>query len=510
MQYPRKKSFAAEQLKKRQKKSPKLIAILVVAVIVAVAAVGYALYMRFGIKEFPPAETVAPPAEEIITSIAVLPFVDNSPEKDQEWFCDGLSDAIINALTNISDLKVISRNSTFVFKGEYRDIRAIGDSLNVESVLEGSVLKSGNRIRVTAQLIKVADNSHILSRKFDYEIKDVFTLQDSISFAVVNALKVELQVREKATIEKRSTEDIEAYNLYLWGNFYAQRVEFKKAYEYYQKAVDKDPYFALAYTGITETLGVSNHIKGKEAAEKALELDNNLPEAHTALALIKLRYDWDWAEGKRLIKRALELNPGSVLAHYRYAGYLHNMGRFDEALEKCKYVLELDPLWFPVYTEIIYLCFGIGRYDEGKEYIDRALTIDPNNTSILNHLRRYYALQGNLTQALAVDEKLRELEGTTELNFQTAEMYALLGKRDKAEQIIQKLIEQKKKLNSVYMASFYSILGETEKAIESLEKAYEEHNSSLIWIKYLPLLHDSLRSDPRFKYFLKKMGLPED
>ncbi len=217
MQSIRKKSFAAEQLRQRQKKNPATIAIIVLAVIIAVGAVGYALYVRFGAKEVT-TEAVAP--AETIKSIAVLPFVNMSADPEQEYFCDGLTDALINALTKVDDLRVIPRTSTFAFMGKYEDMRVIGDSLDVDSVLEGSVVKSGDRIRVTAQLIKIADNSHLFSDSYDYVMTDLLKLQDDITFDVINALRVTLVEREIEAIRNRYTNNTKVYDLYSKGFFH--------------------------------------------------------------------------------------------------------------------------------------------------------------------------------------------------------------------------------------------------------------------------------------------------
>ncbi|MFC1541707.1 hypothetical protein ACFL50_04560 [Candidatus Latescibacterota bacterium] len=505
MPSPLKKSFAAEQLSKRKKKKPIL---LIVAIIFAIIAVGYALYMNYGSKEIP-TQTFAPPSEEI-KSIAVLPFVDNSQEKDQEWFCDGLSDAIINALANVGDLKVISRNSTFVFKGEYRDIRAIGDSLDVESVLEGSVLKSGDKIRVTAQLIKVADNSHILSRIFDYEIQDIFSLQDSISLAVVNALRVELQGGEKEAIQKRYTENIEAYNLYMMGIHYSQNWNFREAKNYFLKAIESDPSFALAYSSLAPVSMMMGDENPKEYAEKAIELDNTIPEAYAQLGRIILYREKDWAEGERLIKQALTLDPKSVVALHAYSGYQVMMGEVEEALETCLYILELDPFWTVTLERIIHSYLYLGRYDEAKEFIDKALLLfGPDNDWISNLLSYYYVFKGQTSQAIANDEKRRALNADSEYDYMSARIFALSGNREKVEEIIQKHIDLGNPFRSMRVAVLYLGLRDIEQALKYWERSYEENDFDSM-IKWSSCFYEPIRSETRYRALLRKMGLPED
>ena len=222
-------------------------------------------------------------------SIAVLPFSDMSPEKDQEWFCDGMSEEILNALVNVEELRVVARTSTFAFKGKHEDIREIGRKLNVETVLEGSVRKAGNRLRITAQLINVENGYHFLSERFDRDMEDVFAIQDEISLAIAETLKVKLLQKEKTAIEKHPTEDIEAYNLYLQGRYNYNKGDWEKGLEYCQQAINKDPSFALAYAGIAEGYSrIEKKDEARTAVEKALQIDDTLAEAHTVLAWLNL------------------------------------------------------------------------------------------------------------------------------------------------------------------------------------------------------------------------------
>ena len=352
MQSIRKKSFAAEQLARQKKKNPATIAIIMLAVVIALGAVGYALYVRFGEKE-ELSETVAPVTEEK-PSIAVLSLYDSTPKRDKEYICAGIADAIILALQHVKALDVISRNSSFVFKGENRNLRAIGDSLNVEYVLEGSLYMEGNNWRITTQLIKASKDIHVWGDKYDFEEGNLFAIQDSISLAIVDALKIELLGKEKTAIEKRYTENTEAYDLYLLGRYYFNTNR-KKGFEYFQQAIKKDQNFALAYTGIADYyswFGWAAHSlppedtfpKAKEAAEKALEIDETLAEALTSLAWINLLYDWDWSAAERRFKKAITLNPSYAKAHHGYYEYLMIMGRFDEALAEIKQAQALNPL----------------------------------------------------------------------------------------------------------------------------------------------------------------------
>ncbi len=340
MQSIRKKSFAAEQLAKRQqKKSPATIAVIVLAVVIAVGAVGYALYVRFGVKEAP-TEAVAPEQGKI-KSIAVLPFVNRSVDPEQEYFCDGIADAILNALTHVGDLRVIARSSSFAFRGDAVDISEVGRKLNVEWVLEGSVQKAGNDLLITAQLIKVADLSHLFSDTYKRELKDVFAIQEEIARTVVDELKVKLLKKEKEALVKRPTDNIEAYRQYRLGQHTLDKVitpedmekAGEKAREYFHRAIDLDPDFAEAYVGLAWTYGHLIYVgytdktreKSKELIEKALEFDDTLPEAYVTLGAIYM-FDWDFPVAERNYKKALSLNPGLAGAHTSYAKYLRIMG----------------------------------------------------------------------------------------------------------------------------------------------------------------------------------------
>lgn len=515
MQSIRKKSFAAEQLAKRQKKSPATIAIIVLAVVIAVGAVGYALYVRFGAKE-EPTEAVAP--AETIKSIAVLPFVNMSADPEQEYFCDGLTDALINALTKVEDLRVIPRTSTFVFKGKYEDVRVIGDSLDVDSVLEGSVVKSDDRIRVTTQLIKIADNSHLFSDSYDYVMTDLLKLQDDITFDVINALRVTLVEREIDAIRNRYTNNTKAYDLYLKGFFHWRNrstEEFKIALNLYQQAIDIDPNYALAYAGIADVynlMGLHGDIHAKDAfpqakiwAQKALQIDENLAEAYNSLAYATFYLDWDWDEAERLFKKALELNPYYALAHWWYKDYLLAMGRGIEAREDLKESIKLDPLNGQLYSGLFVTLFSMGRCDEIWEQIQRRIKKYPEYTD--NYQKgRYYICMKNYKKAIESWQFLQNTRGMNLLGY----AYAKAGKDDEARQILEKVMKEKYKGTMSYelkIASLYTGLGEYDNAFGILEKAYEEHVYDLPCITLWPFF-DDLRSDPRYKALLEKMNLP--
>jgi TolB-like protein/Tfp pilus assembly protein PilF len=332
-----------------------------------------------------------PAAETMQASIAVLPFVDMSPQKDQEYFCDGMAEELINALTKLEGLRVVSRTSAFQFKGKAFDIRKIGEQLNVASVLEGSVRKTGDRLRITAQLINVVDGFHLWSEKYDREMKDVFDIQDEISRAIVDALKIKLVGEAATRLVKRYTENLEAYTLYLKGRYYwNKRTEpgLTKGIEYFEKAITKDPGYALAYAGLADCYNVISHYgavppkasvpKAKIAAIKALEIDDALVEAHTSLAFALYNYDFAWLAAEKEFQRAIALNPNYATAHHWYAIYLATRGRLEEAIAEMQRARELDPLSLIINTEVGWMLYFGRHYNQAIEQYQKTLEMDPS------------------------------------------------------------------------------------------------------------------------------------
>ena len=467
-------------------------------------------------SEIKPFTVVQPSPTKSEPSIAVLPFINMSADPEQEYFCDGMTEEIINKLTQIEDLRVIARTSSFCFKGEKVDIADIGNKLIIEWILEGSVRKAGNRIRVTAQLVKVSDQTHIFSNNYDRNLEDIFAIQDEISLAIVDALKVKLLKQEKAAVVKRHTEDHVAYKLYLLGrHHWNNRTEEQmlKGLDYFYKAVEKDPNYALAYTGIAESYNMLAHHgflypneaypKAKDAVKKALEIDDMLSETHAALGYIRLYYDWDWVETEREYRQAINLNPNNAFAHHYFAIYLFAMGRLNKAIAESKRAQELDPL-APIITGILGMIYcDMHQYNEAMEQFRKVSEITPNFPTYY-YFGYLYLKKGNYKEAIEVFQKDVFFWSHGGLGF----AYGMSGERDKAKQLIRELIEQKKGkyVPSYFIAEIYSGLGENDKAFEWLEQAYEERDSQLVYMKVFPEW-DPLRSDPRFKALLKKAGL---
>jgi len=456
------------------------------------------------------------------SSIAVLPFADLSPQKDQEYFCDGLSEELINALTKIKDLRVVARTSAFSFKGERMDVREIGKKLDVETVLEGSVRKAGNRIRITSQLINVADGYHLWSEKYDRDMEDIFAIQDEVTLAIVNTLRVELLGGEKIELIKRYTGDLEAYNLNLKGRHYLKRFTqegLQKSLESFHQAIEIDPKYASPYVGIATyytNLGFYNFVpakkafpKAREAAEKALEIDDSLAEAHTTLGFIKMLYEWDWEGAEREHKRAIELNPSNASSRNLYAHYLWILGRFEESIEENTRAQELNPLSRNVSQTRATIFMTMRQYDRSIEEYKKLLEMSPDYYTARFWLAFPYAFKGMYDEAIAtIDEAMAVSGGGAPLMWTTKGMiYAIAGKKDEARKTLDEILEQSKKGDVApwMVAALYGYLGERDKAFEWIEKAFEERDHWLVYLKVSPVV-DILRSDPRFPKLLERMG----
>jgi serine/threonine-protein kinase len=450
-------------------------------------------------------------------SIAVLPFVNMSADPENDYFCDGLSEELLNALAKIEDLKVAARTSAFSFKGKDATVSGIGRALNVTSVLEGSVRKSGNRLRITVQLINTADGYHLWSERYDREMKDIFDVQDEITLAVVAALKVKLLGKEKAAVLKRYTENVEAYQLYLKGRYYWWKTtpeEFAKGLQYFERAVATDASYALSYCGLSSYYGFGSAWgmvppdegwpRAMAANAKALELDDTLTEVHNNMGALNMVYHRDPIAAERRIKRALELNPKFQETHYLYSFFLLTRSRFDEAIAEAKLALALDPFSLRINHHLGNSYYLARRYDEAIAQYQQAVELDAKNASLHESLGDALEQKKMHDEAVAEWQKAMTVSGNAEGAAFVGSTYSENGFANVVRAIAHKKLEMLtaqaaggKYLSAIHFARSFTRLGDNERAFEWLEKASHERTVFPLLMHADPL-YDSLRSDPRF------------
>ncbi len=451
-------------------------------------------------------------------SIAVLPFVNLSADKNDEYLSDGMTEELLNALTKVKGLRVPGRSSSFAFKGNNEEdiFRKVGEQLHVNAVLEGSVRKAGDKLRITAQLINVTDGFHLWSETYDRDMKDILAVESDVAKRVVQALQVQLGVDDERALAKKPTANPEAHRLYLLGryNFYKfTQAGWASAIQYYDQALRLDPGFALAYCGKADTYawmwgqtlsGRDAYFKEKELAEKALALDPNLAEAHISMGVV-LFCAMNLRESEKELNRALELNPKLPLAYEQYAWTLMASGRYDEALAKQQKALELDPLNALINTELGFFNYWARRYDEAIEQIGKTLELDPNLAWAHTVLGWSLIWKGDVNRARAEFEKAVSLDDLPWYVSSIGYTYAAAGDRAKAEKILRDLEELSKKryVSPANLAAIHLGLGEKAKALDWLEKAYEDLDPMLWWNQ--DQLYDSVRNEPRFQAIMQKV-----
>ncbi|MBN2409934.1 MAG: protein kinase [Candidatus Aminicenantes bacterium] len=489
--------------------------------ILALAAVGYLLVERRGRGQRAETSGVAS-TSAYTSSLAVLPFEDLSPQQDQAILAVGITDDLITKLSSIGQLKVISRQSVMRYRGESKDIREIGRELGVENILEGSIQREKDNIRVNVKLTRVADRSNLWGETFDRKVESIFSVQDEISRAVVNALRIELVAGQDYMLVKRYTQDPDAYNSYLQG-----RVEWNKrtgaglrrSIELYREAIVRDPDFALAYAAIADAYSFLGRMgfapptdvfpQAKEAAEKALEIDDALAEGYVAAAFIKYNYDWNWMDAEIDFNWAIGLNPNYATAYQYYGSLLATVGRFDEAMTKFEKAQELDPNSLPIRASVASLHYYTRRHDEAIKIWREIKKIDGGVPWAPFNLGLAYLEKGELKKALREFEAAAGLSGGD--NYGTlgkALVYAASGRRDKAEAELQTLLDRSKSsyVPHYSLAVISAALGDKEKAFEYLAMSYAAKDAEELYLKVDPLL-DPLRDDPRFGDWLEKMNL---
>ncbi len=471
-----------------------------------------------------PAPEPAPVSGAPEKSIAVLPFANISADPENEYFSDGITEEIINALTQLPGLHVAARTSAFSFKGQNIDLRTVGEKLNVATVLEGSVRKAGNRVRITAQLIDAANGYHLWSERYDRELDDIFAIQDEIASTIADHLKVTLAGGSDQALVKPATANLEAYELYLKGRFHLyQRVDlsFQNALECFERAVALDSDYAQAHAGMAEThamlgfygLRRPNEVmpKAKVEALRALALDDTLGVAHHALALVKLLHEWDWAGATGEFQRALDLDPGSAVIRSQYALFILQMleGRHEQAIAEGRRALESDPLSaYPKYVVSLIMAVA-GKHEEGIRLAQAAVSNEPNSFMGYRSLGLALSWQCKHEEATAALERAVELSGRHQWSVgDLFAAYAAQGRWDEANLLRDELRERSEHeyIQPVWQVFGEALLGNRDAAFEALELAYAERDTILALVKYWPEF-DPLRGDPRWDEFLQKMGL---
>jgi len=459
-----------------------------------------------------------------ISSIAVLPLENLSNDPEQEYFVEGMTDEIITDLAKLPGIRVISRTSAAQYKNTHKTMPQIARELNVDAVVEGTVLRVGNRVRIRTQLIYAPADRHVWAQAYERDLKDVLTLQANLPQDIATEVQLKLTSQQRANLAVARSVDPEAHELYLKGRYFWNKRDqagFTKAIDYFQQAIAKDPTYAAAYAGLADSYVLSGGFnlipveqampRAQAAAGKALELDSNLAEAHASLGLIAPFNSWNWADAERHYQRAIELNPNYATAHHWYAeGYLMPVGRADEAISEIRKAQELDPLSAVIATDLGKELYFVRRYDEALVELRRALELDPNFVSAHNWISDTLLEKRMYNDAIVELEKTKPFREERVYIRQTAYMYARMGRYAQARAALTKSLQlsKGKQVSSGAVALTYAALGDKEESLQWLEKAYTERSSFMTSLKYWSVF-DQLRGDPRFTDLLGRVGLPQ-
>src|SRR6267378_170107 len=461
-----------------------------------------------------------------IKSLVVLPFENLSGDKDQQYFTDGMTDELIAHLAKIRSLRVISRTSAMGYKETHKTLSQIARDLNVDAVIEGTVLRSGNQVRITAELVQVATDRHLWAETYESQLGDVLGLQSQVASAIVNEIRVNLSPEEQQRLASARTVTGESYENYLKGRYYWNKRSqegLTKAIEYFQLAIEKDPNYALAYAGLADCYSIIGSAivgtvpagevasKARAAALRSLELDSTLAEAQTSLATVRFNYDWDWNAAASGFRRAVELNPSYATAYQRNSLYLMSMGRTSESIAEMNRARDLDPLSISMNFSLGWRLYMAHEYDQAIEQLRNTIDMDPS--FVLPHLVLGQAYE----QKKAFDQAIAELRRAADISQNSppvlaalARTHAVSGRTTEARKLLDQLMQQAKEqyVSPFYVAVVYAGLGENDKAMDWLEKAYGDHSNAIVFLKVDPQL-DTLRSNPRFHELQRKLRLPD-
>jgi TolB-like protein/Tfp pilus assembly protein PilF len=484
--------------------------LLIATAALVIAAIGFWIYSRKA------------PQTPSGKSIAVLPFENLSGDPNNAYFTEGIQEEILTRLSKIADLKVISRTSTQQFESKPANPSGIAKQLGVANVLEGSVQKAGDRVRVNVQLINALTDAHLWADTYDRKLTDIFAAESDIATTIAETLQAKLTSSEKTAIAKRPTANSEAYELYLKGLFFWNKrtgADLRTAIDYFNQALGKDPNYALAYVGLADSYSLLYFYGGtaspadsfpqaKAAAKKALALDDTSAEAHTSLAYVLENYDFDLDQSLKEFERAIELNPNYATAHHWVAnGVLSALGQFDRAIAEGKRAVELDPLSFIINANLGEDYFYARRYDEAIAQFRKTIEMDPRFYYAHWNLGEVLQLKGQLNEAIAEYHKAVELSDDPYVLAVLGQAYAREGQREEAQRILSRLGEEAKSryVHAYSFALTYLALGHKERAIDEMERAYGERaGSDVLAIKVDPMV-DELRGHPRFEALVQKV-----
>ena len=508
------KALVATQAKGKQLNHARPLAIGAAGVLLV--GLTLALAYAWSLRKSQETKTVA-----TVRSLAVLPFKPISAGDEDEYLGLGMADALITKLSNIRELNIRPTSAVRKYDAPNQDPVAAGRELRVEAVIEGSVQRVGEKIRVTVQLVSVQDRVPLWGQKFDEHFTNIFAVQDRISEQVARALMLTLSSAEREMLNKHHTENSDAYRLYLKGRYFWNKrtVEgLKKGVGYFNEAVEEDPSYALAYVGLADSYSLLSDYGGlppkeaypqaKRAAMRAVELDERLAEAHATLAYIKSGYDWDWLGAEERFRRAIELNPNYETAHQWYAEYLSGMGRHQEAIAEIRKAKEINPLSLIINAVEAWVLYHAREYDQAIAQAQRVVEMDPHFAEVYEYLKRCYDQKGMYKEAIAARQMRRKLAGldaqeTEALREAAAAASARVYWRKRLEQDVE---ESKRELSTPFdMAEIHAQLGEKDQAFAWLERAYEERYFMMLYLKVAPNL-DPLRSDRRFEDLLRRVG----
>jgi len=458
-----------------------------------------------------------------LTSLVVLPFENLSADKDQAYFADGMTDELIAHLAKIRSLRVISRTSSMEYKGAHKTLSQIARDLHVDSVVEGTVLRSGDRVRITAELVQVATDRHLWAETYESQLGDILTLQSHVASAIVNEIRVKLTPEEQVRLATTRQVSTQSYENYLKGRYYWNKRSqegLTKAIDYFQLAIEQDPNYALAYAGLADCYSIIGSVivgtvpalevapKARAAALKSLELDNTLAEAQTSLATVRFNYDWDWNAAASGFRRAVELNPNYATAYQRNSLYLMSMGRTSESIAEMNRAHDLDPLSISTNFSLGWRLYLAREYDQAIEQLRNTIDMDPD--FVLPHLVLGQAYE----QKKMYDQAITELRRAVDISQSSppavaalARAYAVSGRTTEARKLLDQLMEQSKKryVSPFYVAIVYAGLGENDQALDWIEKAYKDRSNAIVFAKVDPQL-DTLRSTPRFQSLLHRLA----